>query len=206
MAFSLFPRNERFYDLFALSASNVRLGAEQLLNVVQDFTDVEAKTKRLLEVEEHGDAITHDILAYLNESFVTPFDREDIHSLAQCLDSVLDEIEGIGSRLFLFGVDRPTEECVGLVKIIVRATEAIESAVRNLRGFKGIKDYIVQIHSLENEADQISRMLVGKLFHNGTLDVVGLIKWKEIYARLEHTADRCEDVADVIEDIWVKSG
>lgn len=206
MAFSLFPKNERFYDLFVLSASNVRLGAEQLLNMVQDFTDVEAKAKRLLEVEDHGDSITHEILGYLNESFVTPFDREDIHFLAQRLDSVLDEIEGIGSRLFLFGVDKPTEECVGLVKIIVRATEAIENAVRNLRGFKGIKDYLVQIHSLENEADQISRMLVGKLFHNGSIEVVNLIKWKEIYARLEHTADRCEDVADVIEDIWVKSG
>ncbi len=206
MPFSLFPKNERFYDLFVLSASNVRLGAEQLLNMVQDFTDVEAKAKRLLEVEEHGDSITHEILAYLNESFVTPFDREDIHFLAQRLDSVLDEIEGVGSRLFLFGVDRPTEECVGLVKIIVGATECIENAVRSLRGFKGVRDYLVQIHSLENQADQISRMLVGKLFHNGSIEVVNLIKWKEIYARLEHTADRCEDVADVIEDIWVKSG
>jgi len=205
MGFSLFPKNERFFDLFSLSASNVRLGAEQLLNMVQDFTEVEDKAKKLRDVESEGDSITHNIIECLNSSFITPLDREDIYALAGKLDDVLDEIEGVGSRLHLFAVHRPTEECVDLVKLVVRSTEAIEKAVKGLRKMGGLQAFLVEIHSLENQADQITRALTARLFHNGNNDVVSLIKWKEIYARLEHTADRCEDVANVLEDIVVKS-
>ena len=205
MGFSLFPRNERFFDLFALSASNVRLGAEQLLNMVQDFQQVEEKANRLKEVESHGDSITHEIIDVLNSSFITPIDREDIYALAGKLDDVLDEIEGLGARLHLFAVKQPTAECVELVRIIVRATEVIEKAVSNLRKFTSMKTFLVEIHSLENQADQITRAMVGKLFHERQDDVVHLVKWKEIYGRLEHAADRCEDVANVLEDIMVKN-
>jgi len=205
MGFSLFPRNERFFDLFALSASNVRLGAEQLLNMVQDFQQVAEKANRLKEVESHGDPITHEIIDVLNSSFITPIDREDIYALAGKLDDVLDEIEGLGARLHLFAVKQPTAECVELVRIIVRATEVIEKAVSNLRKFTSMKTFLVEIHSLENQADQITRAMVGKLFHERQDDVVHLVKWKEIYGRLEHAADRCEDVANVLEDIMVKN-
>jgi len=205
MGFSLFPRNERFFDLFALSASNVRLGAEQLLNMVQDFQQVAEKANRLKEVESHGDSITHEIIDVLNSSFITPIDREDIYALAGKLDDVLDEIEGLGARLHLFAVKQPTAECVELVRIIVRATEVIEKAVSNLRKFTSMKTFLVEIHSLENQADQITRAMVGKLFHERQDDVVHLVKWKEIYGRLEHAADRCEDVANVLEDIMVKN-
>ena len=207
MAFSLFPKNERFFDLFALSASNIRLAAEQLLNMVKDFSDVERKANRLKEVESEGDTITHQIIEYLNSSFITPIDREDIYALAGKLDDVLDEIEGVGSRLHLFAVRQPTEECIELVEIVVEATGAIEQAVKNLKKFSGLKEFLVEIHRLENRADEISRELVARLFHNTNshTDVIELIKWKEIYSRLEHTTDRCEDVANVIEDIWVKN-
>ena len=205
MGFSLFPRNERFFDLFALSAKNVRLGAEQLLNMVQDFQQVEEKANRLKEVESHGDSITHEIIDVLNSSFITPIDREDIYALAGKLDDVLDEIEGLGARLHLFAVKQPTAECVELVRIIVRATEVIEKAVSNLRKFNSMKTFLVEIHSLENQADQITRAMVAKLFHERQDDVVHLVKWKEIYSRLEHAADRCEDVANVLEDILVKN-
>jgi hypothetical protein len=205
MGFSLFPKNERFFDLFQLSASNIRLAAEQFLNMVKDFTNVEEKANRLKEVESTGDSITHEIIELLNSSFITPLDREDIYALAGKLDDVLDEIEGVGSRMHLFAVDKPTAECVELVEIVVRQTEVIERAIKNLKQFLGIKEYLVEIHRLENQADQISRRMTAKLFHNGSVDVVNLIKWKEIYSRLEHTTDRCEDVANVIEDIVVKN-
>ena len=205
MGFSLFPRNDRFFDLFALSASNIRLGAEQLLSIVQDFHGVEEKAHRLKQVESEGDSITHEIIDFLNSSFITPIDREDIYALAGKLDDVLDEIEGVGSRLHLFALQRPTPECVELVRIVVRATEIIESAVKNLKKFKGLKEFIIEIHRLENHADDITRAMVAKLFQNSNGDLLDLIKWKEIYARLEHTADRCEDVANVIEDIMVKN-
>jgi predicted phosphate transport protein (TIGR00153 family) len=205
MAFALFPRNDRFFDLFSLSANNVRLGAEQLLNMVQDFQHVAEKAKGLKDVESQGDSITHEIIDVLNSSFITPIDREDIYALAGKLDDVLDEIEGLGARLHLFAVKQPTPECVELVQLIVRATEMIEKAVRNLKKFTDMKTFLVEIHSLENQADQITRAMVAKLFHEKQDDVLHLIKWKEIYGRLEHTADRCEDVANVLEDIMVKN-
>ncbi|MBI4606620.1 MAG: DUF47 domain-containing protein [Planctomycetes bacterium] len=205
MAFSLFPKNERFFDLFTVSASNIRVAAEQLLNLVTDFTDVESKAQRLKDVESQGDSVTHEIIELLNSSFITPIDREDIYALAGKLDDVLDEIEGVGSRLHLFAVERPTRECIELVQIVVKASEAIEGALRKLRTMKDMKSFFVEIHTLENQADQITRAVTANLFHGSNIDVVSLIKWKEIYARLEHTADRCEDVANVIEDIVVKN-
>jgi uncharacterized protein len=207
MAFSLFPKNDKFFDLFSMSACNIRLAAEEFLKLIQDFTDVEAKANNLKEIESKGDAITHEIIDHLNSSFITPIDREDIYALAGNLDDVLDEIEGVANRMHLFNIDRPTEECRELAEIILKAAGAIENAVGNLRHFSGLKEFLVEIHSLENHADQITRRSTSKLFHNGTgaTDVLNLIKWKEIYARLEHTADRMEDVANVIEDIVVKN-
>jgi uncharacterized protein len=205
MGFSLFPKNDKFFDLFSQSASNILVGAQMFLNMIQDFTGVAEKANRLKEIESKGDSITHSIIDHLNSSFITPIDREDIYALAGGLDEVLDEIEGVASRMHLFAVERPTAECVQLGQIVVRAAELIEKAVRGLRHFSGLKEFLVEIHSLENQADQITRRMVAQLFHNGTQDVVGLIKWKEIYARLEHTTDRMEDVANVIEDIVVKN-
>ncbi len=205
MGFSLFPKNDRFFDLFSMSASNILVGAELFLNMVQDFTSVAEKANRLKEIESKGDSITHSIIDHLNSSFITPIDREDIYALAGGLDEVLDEIEGVASRMHLFAVDRPTAECVQLGQIVVRAAVLIEKAVKNLKHFSGLKDFLVEIHSLENQADQITRRMVAQLFHEVNHDVVNLIKWKEIYTRLEHATDRMEDVANVIEDIVVKN-
>ncbi len=205
MAFSIFPQNDRFYELFARSASTVRHAAQQLLGMVQEFSEIEAKAERLKQTESEGDAITHEIIDCLNSSFITPIDREDIYALAGKLDDVLDEIEGVGSRLYLFNVQRPTPECAELVGIVVQAATVIEQVVTNLKKMKGLDPLLVEIHRLENQADQIGRAVVAKLFHDGSSDVVGLIKWKEIYSRLEHTTDRCQDVANVIQDIVVKN-
>jgi len=207
MSFALFRRKNgtRFFDLFSLSASNIRVAAEQFVNIVEDFTDVETKTHRLKETESEGDSITHQILALLNESFMTPIDREDISALAGHMDDVLDEIEGAANRMLLFDLPKPTPQCLELAKIIAAAAELIEKAVRNLRHFSGLKEFLTDIHRLENEADHITRQETARLFHDTKLETRDLIKWKEIYARLEHTADRMEDVADVIEDIVVKN-
>jgi predicted phosphate transport protein (TIGR00153 family) len=207
MGFSIFPKNDKFFDLFSLSACNIRLAAEQFLDMVQEFSEVETKANGIKELETKGDSITHEIIDYLNASFITPIDREDIYALAGRLDDVLDEIEGVANRMHLFNVARPTAECVELVEIVARAAGILEKAIRNLRHFSGLKEFLVEINSLENQADQITRRMTAKLFHNGngSTDVVNLIKWKEIYARLEHTADRMEDVANVIEDIAVKN-
>jgi uncharacterized protein len=204
MGFSIFPKNEVFFDLFTKSASNIRVAADCFLDMVHDYTHAEDKSERLKHLESLGDSITHDIIDRLNASFITPIDREDIFGLAGNLDDVLDEIEGVGNRMLLFAIDRPTPACIELAQLIVQGARAIECAITNLRRFSGIQDHLIEINSVENKVDEITRKMVGELFHQEAGDVVDLIKWKEIYARLEHTADRMEDVANVIEDIVVK--
>ena len=207
MGFSLFPKNDKFFDLFSLGAVNIRMAAEEFLKMVQDYTDVATKANRIKELESKGDSITHEVIDHLNSSFITPIDREDIYALAGKLDDVLDEIEGVANRMLLFNVVAPTPECIELAEIIVKAAGLIEKAVANLRHFTGLRDFLIEINSLENQADEITRRMTAKLFHNGNApsDILHLIKWKELYARLEHTADRMEDVANVIEDIAVKN-
>jgi uncharacterized protein len=207
MGFSLFPKNDVFFDLFDKSASNIREAGHFFLAMVRDYTDIERKAGQIKEIESKGDAITHEIIERLNASFITPIDREDIYALAGDLDTVLDEIEGAANRMVLFGVEKPTPECIELVTIVAEAGDLIEKAIKTIRHFKGLKDFIIQIHTLENRADKISRAVTAKLFHEcgpDPKDAIDLIRWKEIYARLEHTTDRMEDVANVIEDIVMK--
>jgi predicted phosphate transport protein (TIGR00153 family) len=205
MRLAIFPKNDQFFELFSESAAVTREAAEFLLEMVQDFTDVPAKATRLKAIESRGDKVTYEIIEHLNASFITPIDREDIYALARTMDDVMDEIEGVGSRMDLFNVHKPTAECVELIKIIVGAAEKIEQAVSRLKSFRNIRDLLADVRELEHQADHITRRMTAKLFHEGDDDVVHLIKWKEIYARLEHTADKMEDVANIIEDIVVKN-
>lgn len=205
MALALFPKNDRFFELFSESARTLRQAADYLLFMVQNFTDIPAKAMELKKIESRGDHVTHQIIEHLNASFITPMDREDINALARGLDDVMDEIEGVGSRMDLFNVARPTAECVELVEIIVKAAGKIEQAVARLKKLTGIHDLLEEVAELEHQADQITRAMTARLFHNGDADVLHLIKWKEIYARLEHSVDRLEDVANIIEDIVVKN-
>jgi predicted phosphate transport protein (TIGR00153 family) len=205
MRFSLLPRNDRFFDLFSQSASNINTAALACLEMVENFSEIEGKAKHLKELESKGDSITHEIIDYLNESFITPFDRDDILHLAGNLDDVLDEIEGFANRLLLFNIDHPTPQCAEIMRIVVRAAGLIEKAIAHLRHFAGLQEFLIEVNSLENQVDEITRKMTAKLFHDGSISVLDLIKWKEIYARLEHTADRMEDVANIIEDIVVKN-
>jgi hypothetical protein len=205
MALSLFPRNDYFFELFARSAQIMRESAEFLLQMVQNFTDVPAKAVQLKQIESRGDKVTHEIIEHLNASFITPIDREDIYALARALDEVTDEIEGVGSRMDLFNVDKPTTECIKLVQIIVEAASKVEQATARLKKLEDARSFLAEVRHFEHEADHITRAETAKLFHNGGGDVLHLIKWKEIYARLEHTADRLEDAANIIEDIVVKN-
>ena len=140
----------------------------------------------------------------MNRTFITPFDREDIHALASALDDVLDNIEGVSSRFALFQIKSITPESVHLISIIEKSCLAIQDAVKNLRDFKRVQEYCVQINQLENEADHISRASTARLFEDAA-DFRELIKWKELYGRLEATTDDCEDVANILEGIVVKN-
>ena len=200
----LIPKEEKFFDLLKSSAKNLLNGAELLKDLVYNYTDVEKKVKDIKEVENRGDAIIHEIIEKLNKTFITPIDREDIHILASELDDVLDAVEGISSRLLYFRIKKPTPECVRLVEIIYEAVKQIERAISNLERFDNLPRFCIEINRLENEADQISQEMVGQLLDQEP-DWRVAIKWKEIYGRLETAADHCENIANAIEAVVVKS-
>lgn len=200
----LLPTTPKFFELFERQSATLLLGARALRELAENFDDVEAKAHRIKEIESDGDQITHDLIDSLNRTFITPFDREDIHALASALDDVLDNIEGVASRFALFRVRELTPETRELILIIERACVAIHEAVKCLRNRKEVQKNLVEINKLENDADMISRDMTAKLFETAA-DFRELIKWKELYGRLEATTDDCEDVANIIEGIFVKN-
>jgi predicted phosphate transport protein (TIGR00153 family) len=200
----LIPKEEKFFALLEASAKNLKEGAEALEDLVHNYTDVERKVKNIKEIEHKGDNIIHEVIEKLNKTFITPIDREDIHILASELDDVLDAIEGISSRLLYFKIEKPTPECIRLVDIIYEAAKQIEKAISNLDHFDNLHQFCVEINRLENEADQISQEMVGRLLDQEPNWRVA-IKWKEIYGRLETAADHCENIANAIESVVVKS-
>ena len=202
--FSLFPREEDFFVLFRKQAALVREGCGQLLEMVSAFDRLEERAKQLKEVEHRADVVTHEIFERLNRTFITPLEREDIHQLASNLDDVLDAVEAIGARLFLFQVGRPPAEALRMATILTECAAQIEQAVDNLKQMNNLISFTMEINRLENEADGISRQVTVDLF-SGKHDLLDVMRWKEIYGRLEGAADKCEDVANAIESIVVKS-
>jgi len=207
MKFRLLPREEKFFDLFKNQAENLKNGTEALQALVYDYTEVEVKYQKIKEIEHKGDIITHDIFTKLRDTFITPLEREDIHELASGLDDVLDCVEGAASRLHYFKIEKPTPEIIKLVDIIELAVHQIYEAVVNLKTLGHVHAFCREINNLENQADDICREATAALFEQTTKveQLKELIKLKEIFSRLEIASDRCEDVANVIESIIVKS-
>jgi predicted phosphate transport protein (TIGR00153 family) len=201
---SLFPREQDFFRLFKRQGELVRQGADQLLEMFERFDDLPGRAARLKETEHQGDLVTHEIFERLNRTFITPLEREDIHDLASGLDDVLDSVEAIGSRIVLFKIQRPTPESIRMAKILVACSSQIDQAVDHLKGFKNLMAFTIELNRLENEADAISREVVAELF-SGRYETLDVMRWKEIYGRLENAADQCEDVANTIESIVLKS-
>ena len=202
--FSLFPKEEDFFLLFRRQAALVRQGTDLLHEMVEKFDNLEARAKQLKEVEHEADIVTHELFERLNRSFITPLEREDIHDLASGLDDVLDAAEAIGTRIVLFKITSPTPEALQLTSILARCGTQIEQAVDQLKGLKNLMSFTIEINRLENEADTISRQVVADLF-DGTHDLLDVMRWRELYGRLEGAADKCEDVANTIEAIVVKN-
>jgi uncharacterized protein len=199
----LIPREERFFDLFVDDAANV-LGAARLLEaMLRTYDQLERRGGEIRDSEHRGDEISHDIGRRLESTFVTPFDREEIHALISALDDVLDHIEEVADTFILYRIDAPTSVAVQQAAIIVRQCEQLHEALSHLRGFKGLEKYWIEVHRLENEGDRLARTAIAGLFENGKKPIE-LIKWKDVYSLLEQTIDKCEDVANIIERIVVK--
>ena len=199
-----FPKEQDFFRLFKQQAALVRKGCEQLQEMLEKFDDLEERARRLKDVEHQGDLVTHELFERLNRTFITPIEREDIHDLASGLDDVLDAAEAIGSRLVLFKITATTPQAVKLSAILASSSVQIEQAVDRLRDLKNLMSFTIEVNRLENEADAISRQAVADLF-SGRHDLLDVMRWKELYGRLEGAADRCEDVANTIEAIALKN-
>lgn len=202
--FSLFPKEEDFFLLFRKQAELVRLSCDQLHEMMEKFDRLEERAKALKETEHRADLVTHELFERLNRTFITPLEREDIHDLASGLDDVVDAAEAIGSRLLLFRITQSRPEAVRMTAILVACARQIEQAVENLKNLQNLMSFSIEINRLENEADAISRQVVADLF-TGQHDILDVMRWKEIYGRLENAADKCEDVANTIESIVIKN-
>jgi predicted phosphate transport protein (TIGR00153 family) len=202
-SFRLIPREERFFDLFVEDAANVLDGARQLETMLRTFDNPDKAAKKIRETEHKGDEISHDIGRRLEQSFVTPFDREEIHSLISGLDDILDLIEEVADTFVLYNIGAPTKTSVKQAALIVQSCETLHQALSNLRGFKDLDRFIIEIHRLENDGDRLARSAIAGLFDDGA-KAMEVLKWKDIYGLLEDTIDKCEDVAQLIERIVVK--
>jgi predicted phosphate transport protein (TIGR00153 family) len=203
MRLPFIPREEKFFELFVEDAQNVLGGARLLEEMFRSYDQRERIASQLRDLERKGDGISHDIGQKLEKTFVTPFDREDIHQLISRLDDVLDFIEEVADTCILYKIAEPSEPALAQATIVVQQTEQIVRALEKLKGFKNVGPHWIEIHRLENDGDRVARQAIADLFTNGT-DPVEIIKWKDVYALLEDTIDSCEDVANVIERIVVK--
>lgn len=202
MRIPFIPHAEKFFDLFVEDARNVLDGARLLEAFFQNYAEREPLAARLRDAEHRGDLLSHDIGQRLVTTFVTPFDRDDIHQLISRLDDILDFIEEVADTCVLYKIDSPTDAAGEQASIIVRQCEEIVRALEKLHSFRDVQPHWIEIHRLENEGDRIARKAVADLFTSGS-DPMHVIKWKDVYALLEEAIDACEDAANVIERIVV---
>ena len=196
---------ETFFDLFEQMASKVQQGAEELLGLLKNYSDLDRKVERILDIEHEGDEITHAVIRKLNTTFVTPFDREDIHLLASSLDDVLDNVEAAAEYLQLHKIEKPLPQMISLTETLTTASKDTATAMPRLRRMSvdELQGYWVEINRLENEGDRMYRRTIAELF-SGDYRAMDVLKFKEITEQIEQGIDRLEDVANAIENIVLK--
>lgn len=201
----LFASKEReFFDLFEEAASNSVRAAELLVTILEEWPDNATAMRDMVIAEQEGDRITHDIIQRLNHTFVTPFDREDIIALASALDDIVDFIEEVADFLGLYRIEAPMEQAERMAAVLRDATRQIAQAMPRLRTLKDIHHYTVEVNRLENEGDRIFREGVASLFEHG-IDPLMVIRWKDIFERLEEAIDATERAVNTLEGIIIKN-
>jgi predicted phosphate transport protein (TIGR00153 family) len=198
------PRDREFFDLFEEAGGNILRAAALLEEMLRDFPEHNELARDILICEQDGDRITHDIIQRLNQTFVTPIDREDIYELASALDDVVDYTEEVADYLGLYKIEAPMQQAQDLAHVLHACGRQISQAMPRLRGFKDISHYTVEINRLENDGDRITREAIASLFDNG-IDPMVVIRWKDIFERLEMAIDATERVANILEGIVIKN-
>ena len=200
----LAPRDREFFDLFEEAGGNILRAAGLLEELLRDFPEHNELARDILICEQDGDRITHDIIQRLNQTFVTPIDREDIYELASALDDVVDYTEEVADYLGLYKIEAPMEQAQELARVLHSAARQIAEAMPRLRGFRDISHYTVELNRLENDGDRIVREAIASLFDTG-IDPMVVIRWKDIFERLEEAIDATEHVANILEGIVIKN-
>jgi hypothetical protein len=201
----LIPQEKHFFDMIEKQSKNVLEGVNALVDMLENYVDLDKKREKIKEKENDGDRMVHDILSELNKTFITPIDREDICKLTSSLDDILDNLEAVSERLVLYKIKKPPKYMLDFAKTLYKTSYNVNEAISLLRNFKDanqIRNFCKEVNTLENEGDTLLRKAMAELF-NGK-DPVEIIKMKELYDDMESAIDRCEDVADVIGDILVK--
>ncbi len=200
----LIPRDEAFFDMFAELAARLTGSAKLIGQLMAEPQRVDEHTSAIKRLEHEADSITHDVIARIDKSFVTPIDREDIHVLATSIDDVIDMIDGAARRTVMYGITDAREPARRLADVLARAADRIEAGVRSVKKSKAMVDLSREIKQLEEEGDAIYHDAVGRLFDDGA-DALEVIKWKELFDKLEDAVDLCDDAWNVIESIALKN-
>jgi len=202
---SLVPQKREFYDLYNRSAANIVAISQRLVQLLDDFPgDADEGMRDIKELEHEGDRITHDLIDMINRTFVTPFDRDDMYRLAGVLDDVCDHIDDSAEMVVGYGVREVHDQARQQAQVIQRCAAKLAEAIALLEGFKDSRRQLIELRTLEDEGDRLSRAAISALFA-GDPDPVSLVRWKDIHEQLEEAVDACENAADVLEAILVKN-
>jgi predicted phosphate transport protein (TIGR00153 family) len=198
------PRDREFFDLFEEAAGNIARAADLLDQMLANWPERSELARDILICEQDGDRITHDIIQRLNQTFVTPIDREDIYALASAMDDIVDYIEEVSDFLGLYRIEASMDKATEMGRILHQSSRAICGAMPRLRTFKDIHHYTVEVNRLENDGDRVLREALASLFERG-IDPMLVIRWKDIFERLEDAIDATERTANILEGIVIKN-
>ena len=198
------PRDRIYFELFEEAGQNVMRASDLLDAMLADYPEDKHLAQEILDCEHEGDRITHDIIDRLNHTFVTPIDREDILALASALDDIVDYTEEVADYLGLYHIEAPMDQAVSLAQVLNRSCQELGKAIPLLRGFRDLSVHTVEVNRLENEGDRITREAVASLFDGG-IDPMVVIRWKDLFERLEAGVDATESAANIIEGIVIKN-
>jgi uncharacterized protein len=201
---TLVPRDRVFFDLFNQAGQNTVRAAKMLRDMITNWPDEAGLAREILLAEQEGDRITHDLANRVNSTFVTPIDGEDIYALASQIDDIVDYIEETADFMGLYRIEAPMEQSLALADVLVKSCEQLAEALAHLRGFKNLDPYWIEIHRLENDGDRIYRDAIASLFANG-IDPMVVIRWRDIFLRLERAIDATETAAHILEGIVIKN-
>jgi len=203
MAFHLIPKDVKFFDLFSADGDNLALATQRLAELVDNWDRLEERIAEIQAIEKQGDELDRALQVRLEDAFITPYDREDMHDLSARLDDVVDGVQATAETFLIYDVKAPTEECNRLAHILRDQGVELAAALHKLDGMKDITQHLERVTELEHEADTLSRAAVGKLFR-GNFEPLEVIKWRDIYHELENSIDAAEDAAEAIERMYHK--